>query len=80
MKQFMKDHANDIKEFLIVSGFKVSDEATVGQYTIDNVEGLSIDISHSEFNKCERCWTYDETVGKDETHKTLCARCCRVIE
>ena len=80
MRQFIADNADGIKEALIVSGFKAAKESGVGQYTVEGIEGLSIDISHSEFDKCERCWTYDETVGKDEKHKTLCSRCCEVIK
>ena len=30
--------------------------------------------------KCERCWTYSETVGKDSEHPTLCARCAAVVK
>ena len=30
--------------------------------------------------KCERCWIYSETVGKDESHPSLCKRCAEVIE
>jgi isoleucyl-tRNA synthetase len=29
--------------------------------------------------KCERCWNYRESVGRDAEHPTLCERCSRVI-
>ena len=25
--------------------------------------------------KCERCWHYQDDVGSDATHPTLCGRC-----
>ncbi|MFN3681615.1 MAG: class I tRNA ligase family protein, partial [Nitrospira sp.] len=30
-------------------------------------------------NKCERCWNYRETVGRDVEHPTLCDRCLEAI-
>jgi isoleucyl-tRNA synthetase len=29
--------------------------------------------------KCERCWNYRESVGKNETYPTLCERCASVL-
>lgn len=42
-------------------------------------EELQIKVEHAEGEKCERCWIYSNTVGKDSTHKTLCARCIAVL-
>ncbi len=41
---------------------------------------LSIVIEKAEGEKCERCWSYSETVGQHENHSTLCARCADVVE
>lgn len=30
-------------------------------------------------DKCERCWNYRETVGRDAAHPTLCDRCLEAI-
>ena len=29
--------------------------------------------------KCERCWKYNEHVGEDKTHDTICPRCINAI-
>lgn len=79
MKKFINENISELKEVLIVSGLKTADEKGIGQYTVEGLEDFSIDISHSEFGKCERCWTYDETVGENQKHPTLCERCCGVI-
>ncbi len=29
--------------------------------------------------KCQRCWKYDEAVGKDSTYDDVCPRCAEVL-
>lgn len=36
---------------------------------------IGIKVEAAEGEKCERCWMYSETVGKDHNHPTLCKRC-----
>jgi len=35
--------------------------------------------AHAPGVKCERCWTWKETVGSHKEHPTLCARCAAVV-
>ncbi|MBE6760586.1 MAG: isoleucine--tRNA ligase, partial [Ruminococcaceae bacterium] len=44
------------------------------------MEGLGVSISRPEGEKCERCWTYSDTVGSCDEHPTLCARCAEVVK
>ncbi|MDR0919966.1 MAG: class I tRNA ligase family protein, partial [Oscillospiraceae bacterium] len=37
-------------------------------------------VKKVEGDKCERCWTYSDTVGKNEEHSTLCTRCVDVVK
>ncbi len=46
--------------------------------TLDE-EGLRIDVAQARGEKCGRCWTYQESVGRDTTHPTLCRRCTEVV-
>jgi len=41
---------------------------------------LNVKVKKAEWPKCERCWNLRESVGKSETHKTLCERCVKVIQ
>ena len=41
---------------------------------------LSIVVTPSALEKCERCWIHRDTVGQDTTHPTLCARCAEVVK
>ncbi len=34
----------------------------------------------SEHQKCQRCWNYWPSVGKDEKYPDLCARCSDVVK
>ncbi|MFQ5579985.1 MAG: isoleucine--tRNA ligase [Nitrospiria bacterium] len=40
---------------------------------------LRIDVAPARGEKCGRCWTYQESVGRDATHPTLCRRCTEVV-
>jgi len=44
------------------------------------VEGMSVTATHAEGEKCARCWSFGNTVGKDAQHPTICARCAEVIK
>ena len=43
------------------------------------VPGLAIHVGPAAGEKCERCWIYDLSVGQDEQHPTICARCLGVL-
>ena len=66
-----------LKSVFIVSNVTLI-EGEGGAFTGDL--GIGITAAHAEGEKCERCWSYSETVGKDGEHKTLCARCADVIK
>jgi isoleucyl-tRNA synthetase len=48
-------------------------------YESQDIPGLVIDVDRAPGEKCERCWTRSEEVGRDRAHPTLCARCVRVV-
>lgn len=77
--KFINDYKEDLQSVLIVSGVKVEKEGK-GDYVLEGIEGLSISINHSKYGKCERCWTYSESVGKDKERPTICKRCIKVLE
>ena len=61
-----------VSELRVVSG---EGEGVPGE----NVEGLTVHVEPSLLPKCERCWTHSDTVGQNENHPTLCARCAAAI-
>jgi isoleucyl-tRNA synthetase len=36
---------------------------------------LSVTVSPSTAQKCDRCWHYRDDVGADPAHPTICGRC-----
>lgn len=43
------------------------------------VEGLSLTVLKADGEKCERCWKFSQSVGKNSAHPTLCGHCTEVI-
>jgi isoleucyl-tRNA synthetase len=42
--------------------------------------GLVLAVGRAAGEKCERCWQYRESVGRNEIHPTLCDECIAVLE
>ena len=41
--------------------------------------GITIGVKRAQGRKCERCWYYCRSVGKNESHLHLCSRCVDVV-
>ena len=41
--------------------------------------GIGVATARMEGEKCQRCWNYDDSVGENSEHPTLCARCAQVV-
>lgn len=74
---FLSSLSDELATVFLVSAVAVKEggEGTFkGEY-----EGLSVTVEKAPGEKCERCWTYSETVGQDAEHPGLCSRCVRVL-
>ncbi|MFH1229964.1 MAG: class I tRNA ligase family protein [Planctomycetota bacterium] len=74
--EFLKSYEKDLPMIL-----KVSSVQTI-EKVITPVAGelqLNVEITKSSHQKCQRCWNWTESVGKDSSHPTLCSRCVGVI-
>ncbi|MDE5860244.1 MAG: class I tRNA ligase family protein, partial [Oscillospiraceae bacterium] len=63
-----------LKAVFIVSAVDISADGN-GEFGSDNFDGVTYDVERAKGNKCERCWSYSETVGSCAEHPTLCERC-----
>jgi isoleucyl-tRNA synthetase len=53
----------------------------VSSVTVNESEGeLRVEVEHADGAKCERCWNWSESVGRDARYPTLDARCVRQVE
>jgi isoleucyl-tRNA synthetase len=67
----LKRYEEDLPSLLIVSG--VALEQGEG-------EGLRVEVARAPGQKCERCWNWSKTVGRDVRFPTLDERCVRQVE
>lgn len=76
LRDFLQSVESQLPEIFITSAVALSDGE--GDF-IGEVEGLSVSVSKADGEKCERCWKYDETVGQNAEHPTLCAHCAAAL-
>jgi isoleucyl-tRNA synthetase len=72
---------DELRFVLIVSRATVHllENAPVDAVTTE-VNGLSLTLSPSSFEKCERCWHHREDIGENTDHPKICYRCVKNIE
>lgn len=75
---FIQKMQDGLPSVLIVSQLEII-EGKGGQ-TVGEQTGLGITVVRAGGEKCERCWTFSNTVGSDDTHRTLCARCAHIVK
>jgi isoleucyl-tRNA synthetase len=66
--------------------FKVSQVDIVKQDNLDSglsknslYPDIAIEVFKAEGQKCERCWNYSLSVGKDKEHGLICENCLLAI-
>lgn len=47
--------------------------------SLEEIEGLWVEVKAADGKKCERCWVIETSVGEDDQHPTLCRRCAEVM-
>jgi isoleucyl-tRNA synthetase len=61
---------------LIVSQLQLAQEKEITKpYKSEEIKGLFVGVEKARGVKCERCWIYEESVGSDAKHPTVCDRC-----
>ncbi len=79
LKAFLESFGAALADLFIVSAVEFSEPA--GQYVLnsDLIGGLSVGIVKAGGAKCARCWKYSESVGANNAHPEICARCAAVV-
>jgi isoleucyl-tRNA synthetase len=78
MRALFETHLEDLRALLIVSQLQISEEKDlVHPYQSAELPGLSVGVEKARGAKCERCWIYDESIGADPAHPTVCGRCVK---
>ncbi len=73
-RQLLEDYRDELATLFIVSQAKLTD-GLVNFVTGEEVAGLKVRVEPAAGKKCDRCWTYAETVGENAAHPCICRRC-----
>ncbi|HBA89777.1 MAG TPA: isoleucine--tRNA ligase [Geobacter sp.] len=76
----LKDFEAELAQIFIVSKAGLVGELSGEVYRAEVIEGLEIAVSAAPGEKCERCWCYDEQIGQDSEHPTLCPKCLTAVK
>ena len=76
----LNDANINFAQLSIVSQFVVAGTKEQAPENALVLDKTAIVVEKADGEKCERCWTISETVGSNEKHATLCARCAQVVE
>jgi isoleucyl-tRNA synthetase len=70
-----------LREIFIVSQVELAplDEAPEEAFRGEEVTQLRVLVQKAAGEKCERCWTFNEELGKAADHPTICPRCAAVL-
>ncbi len=71
-RKLLKSLEDDLRMVFVVSATKVKPLA-------EGMDELQIEVTQARGKKCERCWLYDEGIGTDPDHPTLCPRCAQRV-
>jgi isoleucyl-tRNA synthetase len=68
--QFLQPYERDLKSIFIVSSVTLHQDE----------KGMYVEVLRADGEKCERCWNYDVSVGKNPQHPTACGRCVEALK
>ncbi|MBI4335174.1 MAG: isoleucine--tRNA ligase [Candidatus Omnitrophica bacterium] len=68
-----------LPSIFIVSAVEVMD-AEFEDRAASGTSGLMIGIDKAPGLKCQRCWNWSESVGKNDSHPSLCGRCVNIVK
>ncbi len=72
---------HDLPELAITSGLVLSDGAGPDEaYRLAEVEGVAVEATPAEGEKCQRCWKILPEVGAIAGHDDLCGRCADAVD
>jgi len=80
LMQFLKDNAALFTQVFIVSDARIVDKPGEDFAQGVDMPELLVKTYKSPHKKCERCWNYRPSVGKNQKHPTICDRCVDVVE
>lgn len=79
MLAFLREYAVELKSIFIVSKVDLAEDLPGEYIAAEGVDGLKIMVEAAPGVKCERCWCYDETIGRNTDHPAICPKCIEAV-
>jgi isoleucyl-tRNA synthetase len=82
IRELLEAYKEELPYIFITSGAEVKQLAAAPSYAVEGEEilkGVKVEVKRAKGQKCERCWMYSETVGKDNKYPDVCERCAKVL-
>ncbi len=77
LRRLLEENKGHLQVLNIISGLGFTEKPEGDIYRSETFEGLIVGVSRAEGKKCQRCWMYSESVGKDAGHPEICDRCAK---
>ena len=78
LHDFVASVKDDLKDVFIVSQVELEKSGT-GEFVAESINGLTVGTSRANGKKCERCWSFSDTVGKNSKNENICSRCAAIL-
>ncbi len=75
----IKEYEKDLPLIFIVSQVKLLKEPLNDSTLKSENTKIIVNVRNAIGKKCERCWLYSESVGKNNKHNTLCDKCINAV-
>jgi isoleucyl-tRNA synthetase len=81
LTEFLAPYEGDLRTIFITSLARMAPAEEADAETMaTEMNGLSISVTKSTDEKCQRCWIHDASVGDDREHPEICSRCMSALE
>lgn len=77
---FLEKNLQALPQLFIVSEVMLTQTPPKGSAPGVDLPGLHSAVEKCAHPKCERCWNYRESVGKNSDHPAICARCVEQLK
>jgi isoleucyl-tRNA synthetase len=77
---FLRHFGDELKSIFIVSKVNLESDIFGEYFQAEGIDKLKIQVTAAPGEKCERCWCYDELIGTDAEHPTVCPKCLEALK